>query len=89
MADQEWYRLSWEMVPTTLVTAEWKRAGIPASEIPEDMWGQYGREGSAGSGILDQAAALAGWAKSGEEYVRAVVLERQVSLPTWEPVTIP
>lgn len=86
MADT--YRLSWDM-PNFNQVAEWQARGVLASQIPDGDWHRTVRVAESDNGILEQAATLARWAETGEEYIRNVVLERQVMEPTWEEVQIP
>lgn len=79
MADT--FRLSWDMPSPGYALAD--AAGIPDSE-----WRRIQRVGTSDDGILDQAATLARWAATGEEPIRDVVLERQVTQPTWVEVPL-
>lgn len=51
-------------------------------------WGEHSRTDTVAGGILDQARTLKKWEDTGEQQIRKVRLEIQVSRPVFESVEI-
>jgi hypothetical protein len=56
---------------------------VPNSEIPDEHWQEVSKEDS---NPWQQYNALRQWAGEDRGFVRNVRLEKQVSMPEWEPV---
>lgn len=75
--DEVVYRLSWSM-PDSHQVVLLQSAGVPYEAVPDDAWHRISRTATAEDGILQQARQLKQWADDKTEYVRDVVLQRQV-----------